>query len=129
MWWHITNRLSWPNPMFVVFLISKDFSCGYTRTLAWLCEVWFKVFSYMRFRGNPHSTNRLNVKELLARNRCNIWSLSDCNGTRTYSHLVHNRTLNHLAKQASLVKWLSVRLKTKCLWVRVPLQSLIIIQL
>ena len=41
----------------------------------------------------------------------------DCNGTRTYSHLVRKRTLNHLAK------WLSVRLRTKWLWVRVPLQS------
>ena len=30
--------------------------------------------------------------------------------------------LNHL--KASLTKWLSVRLRTKWLWVRVPLQSL-----
>ena len=35
---------------------------------------------------------------------------SDCNGTRTHNHLVHKRTLNHLAKLASLAKWLSVRL-------------------
>ena len=34
--------------------------------------------------------------------------LSDCNGTRTYNHLVHKRTLNHLAK--ILAKWLCVRL-------------------
>ena len=40
----------------------------------------------------------LNVKELLARSRCEIWSLSDCN-------------------------WLSVRLRTKWFWVRVQLQS------
>ena len=38
----------------------------------------------------------LNVKELLARSRREIWSLSDCNWTR---HLVHKRTLNHLVKQ------------------------------
>ena len=38
---------------------------------------------------------------------------SDCNGTRTDNHLVRKRTLNHLAK------WLSVRLRTKGLWVRV----------
>ena len=37
-------------------------------------------------------------------NRHNIWSLSDCNGTRTHNHLVHKWTFNHLAKQA---KWLS----------------------
>ena len=50
----------------------------------------------------------------------------DCNGTRTHNRLVCKRTLNHLAMAsfASLAKWLSVRLRTKWLWVRVPLQSL-----
>ena len=42
----------------------------------------------------------LNVKEFLARSRREIWSLSDCNWTRTQNHLVHKRTLNHLAKMA-----------------------------
>ena len=51
----------------------------------------------------------LNVKELLVRNRRDIWSLSDCNGTRTHNHLVCKRTLNHLAK---LVKWLSCVVST-----------------
>ena len=50
--------------------------------------------------------------------------LSDCNWTRTQNHLVLKRTLNHLTKLASLVKWLSVRLRTKWFWVRVQLQSL-----
>ena len=36
----------------------------------------------------------LNVKELLARSRRKIWSLSDCNRTRTQSHLILKRTLN-----------------------------------
>ena len=40
----------------------------------------------------------LNVKELLARSRRKIWSLSDCNWTRTHDHLVQRRTLNHSAK-------------------------------
>ena len=40
----------------------------------------------------------LDVKELLARSKCKIWSLSDCNWTWGHSHLVHKRTLNHLAK-------------------------------
>ena len=35
---------------------------------------------------------------LFARNRYDIRSLSDCNGTRTHNHLVRNQTLNHLAK-------------------------------
>ena len=68
--------------------------------------------------------NCLNVKELLAHCRCEIWSLSDGIWTRTQNHLVHKWTLNHLAKLPSLAKWLSVRLPTKWLfWVRIQLQS------
>ena len=51
----------------------------------------------------------LNVKELLAQNKCKVWSLSDCSRTPTYNHLVHKRTLNHLAK---LAKWLSCVVST-----------------
>ena len=40
----------------------------------------------------------LDVKEHLARSRCEIWSLSDCNWTWSHSHLVHKLTLNHLPK-------------------------------
>ena len=40
----------------------------------------------------------VNVKELLAQNRREIWSLSDCNWTRTLNHLARKRTLDHLAK-------------------------------
>ena len=66
----------------------------------------------------------LNLKELLARSRREIWSLRDWNWTRTHNQLVHERTLNHLSKLASLAKWLSVRLWTNWLWVPVQLQSL-----
>ena len=54
--------------------------------------IWLHVFiiSRMRFK----------VK-LLDRSRRAIWSLSDYNLTRTYNHLVHKRTLNHLAKLTS----------------------------
>ena len=54
--------------------------------------------SRTRVRMNPDSVVSLNVKELLAQIRREIWSLSDCNCTRTHNHLVHERTLNHLAK-------------------------------
>ena len=37
--------------------------------------------------------------------------------TTTHNHLVCKRTINHLAKLASLAKWLGVRLRTKWLWV------------
>ena len=59
----------------------------------------------------------LNVKKLLSWSRREIWNLSDCNWAVTHNYLVQKRTLNHLAK------WLSVRLWTKWLWVRVQLQS------
>ena len=57
------------------------------------------------------------------------WSrnLSDSNGIRTHNHLVRKRTLNYLAnlaKPVSLIRWLSVRLRTKLLWMRISLQSL-----
>ena len=51
----------------------------------------------------------LNVKELLAWNRREIWGLSNCNGTRTQNHSVRKRTLSHLDKLANgwVVKWLN----------------------
>ena len=47
----------------------------------------------------------LNLKEHHAPNRCNIWSLSDSNGTQTHNHLARKRTLNYLTK---LSKWWAV---------------------
>ena len=44
----------------------------------------------------------LHVKELLARNRRDIWSLSDSNGNWTHPHLVCKQTLNHLVKVAKV---------------------------
>ena len=61
------------------------------------------------FRVNPHSTVCLNVKELLARSRRHIQSLSDSNEIRIHNHLVRKPTLNHLAK---LVKWVSCVVST-----------------
>ena len=74
------------------------------------------------FKSESITYSCLNVKELLARNNHDIWNLSDINGIWTHNHLVRKRTLNHLAK---LVKWLSVRLRTNWLWVRISLLSII----
>ena len=65
----------------------------------------------------------MRVNELLDWKWCDIWSLSDCNGIRTYNHLVGKRKLNHLVTLATLVKCLIVHLPTKWLWVRISLQS------
>ena len=72
--------------------------------------LWLIVCYYVKYslQSEPTPYSCLNVKELLARSRRHIWTLSDCNGTQL----------------ASLAKWFSVRLRTKWLWDRVPLQSL-----
>ena len=54
------------------------------------------------FQGESTLNSCLNVMEVLAQSRREIWSLSDCNWTRTHNHLVHKRTLNDLAKLAVL---------------------------
>ena len=46
----------------------------------------------------------LNVKELLAPTRRDMWSWSDYNETRTHNHLVRKQTVNTLVK---VIKWLS----------------------
>ena len=51
----------------------------------------------------------LNVKDLIAQNRCNIYNLSDSNGIGTHSHWPCKWTLKNLAK---LSKWLCVILQT-----------------
>ena len=56
--------------------------------------------SRVSFRVNLHSIVCLDVKDLHARSRCHIWSLSDSNRVGTHNHLVFKRTLNHLAKLA-----------------------------
>ena len=59
----------------------------------WLYAI---VMSRTCFRMSPHSIVCLNVKELFARNRCDIWSLSGSNGVQTHNHLVRKWKLNHL---------------------------------
>ena len=63
-----------------------------------------KHFNGYDIWNHPYANRCVNVKELHAQSRREIWSLSDCNWTRSHNHLVCKRTLNHLAK---LAKWLS----------------------
>ena len=69
----------------------------------------FIIMSRTSFRVNPHRIVYLNVKKLLARSRCHIWSLTDSNEFRTHNHLVRKRTLKYFAK---LAKWLSFVVST-----------------
>ena len=76
------------------------------------CTVHLTVCScHITYTFQSESTlySWLHVKELLARSKCQICSLSDCNWTRTQNHLIRKRTLNHLVK---LAKWLSCVLST-----------------
>ena len=61
------------------------------------------------FQSESTLCSCLNVKEILALNRDNIWSLSDCNRIWTHNNLVCKWTLNHLSK---LDKWLSCVVST-----------------
>ena len=47
----------------------------------------------------------MNVKKLFAWNMHEIWSLSDCNGSRTHNHFVCKRPLYHLAKLTKLLSY------------------------
>ena len=79
---------------------------------SWIALRWLTVSSFHvmhAFRSESTLYSCLNVKELFARNRRDIWSLSDCNWARTHNHLVLKETLNHLAK---LAKWLSCVVST-----------------
>ena len=74
------NKNLWKSVKFILTV------CSYNATYA--------------FKSKSTLYSCLNVKELIARNRCDIWNLSDCNGTRTHNYLARKRTLNHLAKLA-----------------------------
>ena len=84
--------------------------------IEWCCDylsvqlilLYVIIMSRASFRMNPHSIAWLNVKELLARIRCQI-CLKESNDIRSHNHFVRQGTINHLAKVA---KWLSCLLST-----------------
>ena len=68
------------------------------------CHLWFHhcmlLSCHLCFQSESTLYSCLNVKELLAQNRRDIWNLSDNNGIWTQKHLVPKRTPNHLARRA-----------------------------
>ena len=88
--------------------------------------IWWKnyltVYSYhvtYAFQSESTLCSCLNVKELVARNRCKIWSLNDRNWTRTHNCLVRKHlaklgssgcgsesSCSHLKNYLLIVKWL-----------------------
>ena len=80
---------------------SLQYLCNVSRK-AWRMKLMTVCFYHVAYAFQSESTlySCLNVKELFARSRCEIWSLSDCNGTRTHNHLVQKWIFNLLAKLA-----------------------------
>ena len=89
---HWTISPKWPNDWDVFWVLT----CTVHLTVC-SCQVTYAFQS----ESTPYSY--LNVKELLARSRRELWMWSDCNCARTHNHLVLKRTFNHWAK---LAKWL-----------------------
>ena len=85
-------------------LLLKHFLCILTKKILGRFKVQNRIVCSYRvtyaFQSESTLYICLNVKELLAQSRREIWSLSDCNWTRTHNQLVRKRTLNHLAKLA-----------------------------
>ena len=62
-----------------------------------LCYYHVMILScHIGFQSESTFCSYLNVKELLAWNRRDIWNLSDSNRIRTHNHLLCKQTLNHL---------------------------------
>ena len=82
---------------FILKVLVPYFKTKFSR-LIWLtvcsCHVTYA------FQSGSTLFSCLNVKELLAGSRCEIWSLSDCNWLEPRITLVCKPTLNHLAKLA-----------------------------
>ena len=72
---------------------------------AWCIWVYVPVMSRTRFRVNPDSLVAWKSRNSLFEKKRKIWSLNRCNWTGTNNHLVHKRTLNHLAKMAKWLSW------------------------
>ena len=85
MWQHISHKSD--------AIIAKVYKCRiYLLWKLYISTVCYCPVTY-DFQSESTLYSHLDVKELLARNRCHIRSLSNCNGIRTYNDLVRKRTL------------------------------------
>ena len=85
MWQHISHKSN--------AIIAKVYKCRiYLLWKLYISTVCYCPVTY-DFQSESTLYSHLDVKELLARNRCHIRSLSNCNGIRTYNDLVRKRTL------------------------------------
>ena len=107
-WTRTQNHLVLKRTFKHLVKLAKWFSCVLS---TYLYGAFDCIYSSCHVRVSEwiHTPYLPEYKELLAQSRHEIWSLSDCNWTRTQKHLAQKWTLNHLAK---LAKWLSCVLST-----------------
>ena len=128
-----SKRDIWNLTVFIGTRIQKDlvhkqtlnYLAKLTKYLSWFESTYlFSAFDCMflschvRISVWIHTLYLPECQELLARNRCDVWSLTGCNGTRTQNHFLWKQTLNHLATDEMIdLSWefLSVR----CIWLYV----------
>ena len=104
--WH-PNFYTAPNNLNPLFT-KEIFNCSpqciakhhcFCKSTVELTVCYYHVLIYhvtLAFQSESTLCSYLNVKELLAWNRRDIWSLSDSSRIRTHNHLLCKRTLNHL---------------------------------
>ena len=90
-----------------------------------LCVI---VVSRTSIRVKPHSIVCLNVKELLARSRYHIWSLSDSNVIRIQNYLVRKRTLKPFSQTSQMIELCCEYLSVSCIWLFAIIMSRTIIR-
>ena len=87
--------------------IERNWSNDWTVLWVLIWTVHLTLFSYhviYAFQSESTLYTCLNVKELLARRRGKIWSLSDSNWTRTLNHFVKLGTYLYCALDCMLLK-------------------------
>ena len=80
-------------------ILSFTKKLGVPIVLEQLLQKWW-IFFWGGIQSEYTIYTSLNVTKIPAWNRCDIWSLNDCNGIRTHNHLLCKRTLNNLVKLA-----------------------------
>ena len=93
-WWDFKGQ----NPKYFwlsnVFKTIKHLTMALKNYIHGLC--YYHITHMFQSESTLYSC--LNVKEVHAWNRRNVWSLSNSNKIQTQNQLVHKQTLNHLAK-------------------------------
>ena len=107
-WTQTYNHLVHKRTLNHLAKLAKWLSCVVSNYLYRAFDCMF-LSCHVRISEWIHIYSLLDVKELLAQSRREVWSSSDCNWTRTRNHLAHKRTLNRLAK---LAIWLSCVVST-----------------